>query len=113
MQDQTAPLVSVVMPAYNADKYIEAAVRSVQTQTFPDWELILVDDCSTDGTADRICALAAEDGRLRPVFSAENHGAAESRLCWMRMISGGRRNWPGSCCWQRKPGRISFTVPMA
>lgn len=79
MQDQTAPLVSVVMPAYNADKYIEAAVRSVQTQTFPDWELILVDDCSTDGTADRICALAAEDGRLRPVFSAENHGAAESR----------------------------------
>ena len=79
MQDQTAPLVSVVMPAYNADKFIEAAVRSVQTQTFPDWELILVDDCSTDGTADRIRALAAEDGRLRPVFSAENHGTAESR----------------------------------
>ena len=79
MRDRSTPLVSVVMPAYNAEKYIEAAVRSVQAQTFSDWELILVDDCSTDGTADRIRALASADDRLRPVFSKENRGAAHSR----------------------------------
>ena len=43
--------VSVIMPAYNAERYIEAAIRSVMAQTCPDWELIVIDDCSQDATA--------------------------------------------------------------
>lgn len=45
------PEISVLMPAYNAERYIEAAIRSLEEQTVENWELIVVDDCSTDGTA--------------------------------------------------------------
>ena len=73
------PEISVLMPAYNAERYIEAAIRSLEEQTVENWELIVVDDCSTDGTAQLLRRLAAEDPRIRPIFSAENRGAAASR----------------------------------
>ena len=47
------PAVSVVMPAYNAGRYIERSIRSVLEQTFEDLELLVVDDCSSDGTVAR------------------------------------------------------------
>ena len=48
------PLVSIIMPAYNAEEYLEIAIKSVIDQTYKNWELIIVDDCSTDSTSD-IC----------------------------------------------------------
>ena len=45
------PEISIVLPSYNGDKYIRDAVDSILKQTFGDWELIIVNDCSTDGTA--------------------------------------------------------------
>ena len=54
--------VSVIMPAYNAERYIEAAIRSVMAQTCPDWELIVIDDCSQDATAAVVERLAREGG---------------------------------------------------
>lgn len=46
------PLVSVITPSYNARDYIEDTVHSVLDQSHPHWEMIIVDDCSTDGTRD-------------------------------------------------------------
>ena len=48
------PLVSVIMPAYNAELYISEAIESVIDQTFRNWELIIIDDGSTDATAEII-----------------------------------------------------------
>ncbi|OQS57845.1 glycosyl transferase family A, partial [Actinobacillus suis] len=44
------PLISIIMPVYNAEEYIEEAIKSVLNQTYSNWELILVDDCSTDNS---------------------------------------------------------------
>ncbi len=68
-----APRFSVLMPAYDAEATIEAAVRSVLAQTFTDWELVITDDGSTDATATIARRLAEEDGRIR-VISQPNAG---------------------------------------
>lgn len=75
------PSLSIVIPCYNASDTIARAVDSVRAQSLTDWELIIVDDGSTDGTADIVATLAANDSRIqlerRPhlgVSSAANHG---------------------------------------
>ena len=73
------PLVSVIMPAYNSAGSLERSVGSVKAQTVSDWELLIVDDCSSDGTYDAALALSREDARVR-VFSTErNSGPAAAR----------------------------------
>ncbi|MBR2320407.1 MAG: glycosyltransferase family 2 protein [Clostridia bacterium] len=71
--------VSVVMPAYNAAAYIEEAIRSVMDQTFTDWELVVVDDASTDDTCAVVRRLMTEDPRIRLVQNATNMGVAHTR----------------------------------
>jgi glycosyltransferase involved in cell wall biosynthesis len=63
----TPPAVSVLMPVYNAEQYLEAAVRSILDQTYRDFELIIIDDGSTDGSLAILQRLAAEDTRIRLV----------------------------------------------
>lgn len=77
--EQRTPLVSVLMPAYNAEKYVEKAIRSVMAQTFSDWELVIIDDRSQDATCQIIEALAREDARIRFFQNARNQGAAQTR----------------------------------
>lgn len=71
--------VSIVMPAYNAAEVLENTVRSVQAQTFGNWELIVVNDCSKDGTLALLERLAGEDSRIRYFTNEVNSGAAASR----------------------------------
>ena len=73
------PVVSVVMPAYNSEKYIEAAIRSVQSQTMTEWELLVIDDGSSDFTCAIVERLAAEDSRIRFLKNQENMGTAKTR----------------------------------
>lgn len=71
--------VSVVMPAYNAAETIERSIRSALDQTLPDLEVIVVDDCSTDGTADLVSSLRAGDDRLRLLRMPVNGGPSVAR----------------------------------
>lgn len=68
------PKVSIVMPAYNAGQYIDATIGSVLNQSEPNWELIVVDDCSTDDTRDRVRRLTESDSRIRLVTLDKNFG---------------------------------------
>ncbi len=70
------PLVTVLMPAYNARRYIKQAVNSVLRQTFRDFELLVYDDASTDGTREILRRFASLDGRLRLV-EADKSGYAK------------------------------------
>lgn len=74
-----APLVSVIMPAYRAERFIEEAIGSVQAQTVTDWELIVIDDVSDDRTADVVRRMAREDARIRFVLNERNMGTARTR----------------------------------
>lgn len=73
------PLVSVVMPAYNAEKYIDQAISSVISQTYTKWELLIIDDCSTDGTAKIAECFASQDSRIRLLRNSQNMGVARTR----------------------------------
>ena len=79
MAEQKQPLVTVVMPAYNAEAYVEKAIRSVIHQTYSNWELVVVDDRSTDGTYEIIQRVAAEDRRIKAYRNEQNMGVARSR----------------------------------
>ena len=59
------PMISVIMPVYNSEKTLEAAVRSVLKQTFKDFELIMVEDGSNDSSWELVQKFAAEDPRIR------------------------------------------------
>ena len=75
----TRDLVSIVMPAYNAESFIAEAIASVQGQTYPHWNLIVVDDCSSDGTVRVAREWAERDPRIKVVSSPANGGSAASR----------------------------------
>lgn len=73
------PKVSVIVAAYNCQEYIKECIRSIQEQTFTDWELIICDDASTDGTWDIIRKLAKQDFRIKLIRNDKNMFAAVSR----------------------------------
>ena len=80
------PIVSVILPTYNRASSLQIAIDSVLAQTYADLELIVVDDGSTDETANQIRAI--DDPRLTYVLHAQNKGAAAARNTGMRMASG-------------------------
>lgn len=61
----SAPAISVLMPVHNAARYVDAAMRSILAQTFDDFELLVLDDGSTDDSAARVERCAADDGRVK------------------------------------------------
>lgn len=71
-------LVSIIMPSYNTAKFIQETIESVLAQTYVNWELIIVDDCSTDNTGE-IVAPYLSDLRVRYIQNEKNSGAAVSR----------------------------------
>ena len=83
----SSDLVSVIMPLYNCEAFVGEAVRSVISQTYENWELIVVDDCSTDGSLD-VVAGYLDDRRIRVVRHQENRGASRARNTALRRVRG-------------------------
>ena len=79
-------LVSVIMPSYNTGEYIAASIEFVLAQTYPNWELLIVDDCSTDSTVEVIRRY--QDPRIILLKNKTNSGAALSRNYGLREAKG-------------------------
>lgn len=78
VKDLSSPTASIIIPVYNAERYIEACLASIQRQTLADFEVVCVDDGSTDASAALVSAIAAEDSRIRLV-QQKNTGASSAR----------------------------------
>lgn len=72
-------LVSIITPAWKAASYIVETIASVQAQTYSNWEMLIVDDCSPDNTCEIIEELSAQDDRIRLIRRPENGGPARAR----------------------------------
>ena len=73
------PVVTVIMPSHNSERFIEESIDSVINQTFEEWELIVIDDASTDGTLELLEEHRRKDERIRIVPQEKNQGPAHAR----------------------------------
>lgn len=82
------PLISVYIPTYNRLELLKRAVQSVQNQTYKNFEIIIVDDNSSDGTQDFLVGLTKVDSRIRYFFKDKNSGACVSRNIAINLAQG-------------------------
>lgn len=82
------PLVSVIMPAYNSVGFIEQAIRSIQDQTYQNWELIIVDDASMDGTVPLVKNAVRREKKIQLLQNRENLGAGVARNLGIKAAKG-------------------------
>lgn len=81
-------LVSIITPTWACARFISETIRSVQSQTYQNWELLIQDDCSTDNTKEIVARLATEDSRIKYECNPKNSGAAITRNNALRRASG-------------------------
>lgn len=81
-------LISIIIPVYNAAKYLEACVTSVLRSTYEQLEVILVDDCSTDGSGLLCDRLSEQDERIKVIHCEENGGQGKARNAGLNIMSG-------------------------
>ena len=82
------PLVSIIMPAYNAELHIAESIESVISQTYSNWELLITDDRSTDNTQQIINEYAIKDQRIRQFINEQNGGAGVARNNSIKQANG-------------------------
>ena len=71
-------LVSIILPAYNAFGFVSDAIESVLRQSYQHWELIVVDDCSTDDTVAKVCPFVDGDSRIQLIKAPSHSGGYPS-----------------------------------
>ena len=81
-------LVSIIMPSYNCGQFVEESIRSVQAQTYQNWELIFMDDSSTDDTIRKVALMRDKDSRIHLFQNIGNLGAAITRNNALREAKG-------------------------
>lgn len=87
-EKQQGDLVSIIMPTYNCGGFIGYALESVITQTYSNWEILIVDDCSTDNTAETVARFIKRDERIKYIKLEKNSGAAIARNKAIEMAVG-------------------------
>jgi len=87
------PKVSIVLPTYNGEKYLRESIDSVINQTFTDWELIIVNDCSTDSTPQISEEYAIKDSRIRVIHNEVNQKLPNSLNIGFRQAKGEFLTW--------------------
>ena len=80
-------MISIITPVFQSERYLEKLINSILNQTYHDWELLLIDDGSTDGSAEICDCYARKDKRIR-VFHKANGGVASARNQAMDMATG-------------------------
>jgi len=90
INNKVAPAISIIMPAFNAEKTISQSIESVISQTYKDWELIIINDNSSDKTAQIIKEAADNDNRIRYLTHEYNKGVAEARNAGIKIAQGER-----------------------
>lgn len=81
-------MITIVTSAYNASTTIGRTIESLQSQTFKDWEVVVIDDCSTDSTAEIVKSYAEKDDRIRLVSHNVNKGAGLARRTGIENVKG-------------------------
>ena len=82
------PLVSIITPVYNAGRFLSDTIKSVQNQTYKNWEMLLVDDCSKDNSAQIIKEFQKYDDRIKYIKLEKNSGASVSRNTGIKNAKG-------------------------
>ena len=85
---QNHGLVSIITPTWNCARFICETIRSVQAQTYKNWEMIISDDCSTDNTCEVIAPYLKEDSRIKYICNPKNSGAAITRNTALKVAQG-------------------------
>ena len=80
--------ISIIIPVYNAEKYIESCVNSLLQQTYKNIEIICIDDCSTDSSLYLLKQIAQTDNRVIVIESSKNGGAGAARNLGLSAVSG-------------------------
>ena len=80
--------VSIIVPIYNASKYLSRSIESILNQSYENLEIILIDDCSTDNSKEIIKKYALKDTRIKPFYSEVNQGVSKSRNMGLKSVSG-------------------------
>lgn len=85
---ENKPLISIITPVYNAETFIEETIKSVMDQSYDHWEMILIDDCSTDNTRIKLSKYKQIDNRIKIVHLKENKGPAIARNTGLNQAKG-------------------------
>lgn len=105
-------MTSIIMPAYNAERYIEESIKSILSQTYTDWELIIIDDCSHDQTPHICKSYTKHSEKIHYYRNPFNKGVAESRN---RGVSLAQGEWiayiDSDDCWQ--PQKLELQLRIA
>ncbi|EQH75159.1 glycosyl transferase 2 family protein [Clostridioides difficile DA00307] len=72
-------LVSIITPMYNSEKFIEATIKSVLNQTYQEWEMLIIDDCSTDNSPNIVKSYMQQDSRIKCIKTETNKGVSNAR----------------------------------